>query len=85
VTGDSVSYFDLVDDWACCGSAIPGATLDDQQFVTRLSGHTAVQNAVALTLTALTIVGLLAVSTGIQPEATGPAALRGTLPSGNRS
>jgi hypothetical protein len=64
---------------------VSGVTLDDEQFITRLSGHTAVQNAVALALTAVTIVGLLGVSTGIQPEATGLATLPGTLPSDDAS
>lgn len=49
------------------------AALDDQEFIVRLSGHTAVQNLLALILAATTIIGIVGISAGFAPTAVGVA------------
>jgi hypothetical protein len=48
-----------------------GPDLDDKEFIVRLSGHTAVQNALALILAVTTIIGIIGVSSGLAPTAVG--------------
>jgi hypothetical protein len=43
----------------------------DQEFLLRLSGHTAIQNTLALTLATVSAVGVVGISAGFSPEATG--------------
>jgi hypothetical protein len=52
-----------------------GRPLSGDEFVVRLSGHTAVQNGIALTLGAATLVGLVGISAGFAPNAVGVAGL----------
>jgi hypothetical protein len=51
------------------------ADLTQHEFLVRLSGHTAIQNVVALLLAIITIVGIVGVSSGFTPSASGIAAL----------
>jgi hypothetical protein len=53
----------------------PDEQLSQSDFLVRLSGHTAIQNAVALTLAAITIIGIIGISTGLTPTASGLASL----------
>jgi hypothetical protein len=51
------------------------APLTSNEFLVRLSGHTAIQNGVALLLGAATIVGIVGISAGFAPNAVGVAGL----------
>jgi hypothetical protein len=53
----------------------PEAGLSQPEFLIRLSGHTAVQNTVALVLAAITVIGIVGISTGLTPTASGLASL----------
>jgi len=46
-----------------------------EQFLIRLSGHTATQNALALTLATISAIGVIGVSAGLAPSATGLSTL----------
>jgi hypothetical protein len=48
---------------------------DKEAFLIRLSGHTAVQNTLALSLAGISVIGTVGVSAGLTPNATGLAAL----------
>jgi hypothetical protein len=50
---------------------------EEAQFLVRLSGHTAVQNALALTLATTSAIGVIGVSAGLTPNATGLSTLPG--------
>jgi len=51
--------------------------LTDREFIVRLSGHTAVQNSIALIFAIITVVGIIGVSSGLAPNAVGTAGLPG--------
>jgi hypothetical protein len=48
-----------------------------REFLVRLSGHTAVQNALAMTLAAISVIGVIGISAGLSPNATGVDSLKG--------
>lgn len=49
--------------------------LSQQEFIVRLSGHTAAQNGIALILALTTVIGIIGVSSGLAPNAVGAAGL----------
>jgi hypothetical protein len=49
--------------------------LSQNDFVVRLSGHTAIQNSIAIALATATIIGIIGVSSGLTQNATGLAGL----------
>jgi len=53
----------------------PNESLSQPEFLIRLSGHTAIQNTVALILAAITVIGIVGISTGLTPTASGLAGL----------
>jgi hypothetical protein len=57
----------------------PNPELTPTEFITRLSGHTAAQNGIALILAIATVIGIIGVSSGLAPNAVGATG----FPSGN--
>ena len=55
----------------------PDPELTQYEFIVRLSGHTAVQNSIALILAVITIIGIIGVSSGLAPNAVGATGLVG--------
>jgi hypothetical protein len=53
----------------------PSDAVDAREFLVRLSGHTAIQNTLALTLAMISVVGAVGVGAGLTPNATGLAGL----------
>lgn len=51
--------------------------LSQREFIVRLSGHTAVQNSIALILAVITVIGIVGVSSGLAPNAVGATGLTG--------
>jgi hypothetical protein len=63
-----------------CGAPPPAPAQEAEAgeqaaFLVRLSGHTAVQNAVALSLACISAIGVIGVSAGLTPNATGLSSL----------
>ncbi|MFD0568449.1 hypothetical protein ACFQ0T_03130 [Kitasatospora gansuensis] len=50
---------------------------EEEVFILRLVGHTAVQNSLALGLTAVSVVGAIGVSAGMDQKAVGVVGLSG--------
>jgi hypothetical protein len=56
-------------------NAKPDKAAAEEAFLIRLSGHTAVQNTLALSLAGISVIGTVGVSAGLTPNATGLATL----------
>jgi hypothetical protein len=48
---------------------------ESEEFLVRLSGHTAMQNTLALMLATVSAIGLIGISAGLAPSATGLSSL----------
>ena len=60
------------------GSCPPSGADEQGVFILRLAGHTAVQNSLALGLTAVSVIGAIGISAGMDPKAAGVAGLPST-------
>ena len=55
----------------------PDPELTQYEFMVRLSGHTAAQNAISMVLALLTVIGIVGMSSGLAPTAVGATGLVG--------